>query len=75
MSLSNRWHQVDVGLDFLEFGETTGPPETAKAALLIAAFFEAGVHREPGVGPNRSGVDLTAHAAGAVDIAGEHSCG
>jgi hypothetical protein len=42
--------------------------------LLVAALFEASVHRKPGVGPNCSGIDLAAQAAGTVDIACEHAC-
>ena len=68
VSLSNGWHQVNVGLDLLEFRETASPAQAADTALLIAALFEPGVHRVPRIGPNRSSVDLTAHAAGAVDI-------
>src|SRR5687767_14152093 len=73
VSLSNGWHQVNVGLGLLEFRETTSPAQAADTALLIAALFEPGVHREPRVCPNRSSVVLAAHAAGAVDIAGEHA--
>jgi hypothetical protein len=43
--------------------------------LLVAPLFEASVHRKSRVGPNRSRIDLAAHAAGTVDIAGEHACG
>ena len=43
--------------------------------MFVAALFEAVVDREPGVGPNRSGVDLAADAAGTIDVAREHGCG
>jgi hypothetical protein len=33
------------------------------------------VDRKPRVGPNRSGIDLAAHTASTVGIAGEHACG
>jgi hypothetical protein len=74
VAVTRGWHEVDVGLGLLEFRETAGAAQAAYAALLVAAVFEAGVDRKPCVGPNRSGIDLAAHAAGAVDITGEHAC-
>jgi hypothetical protein len=72
---SGRWHGVDVGLNFLKCRKTVGAAEPADAALFVAAFFEAIVDGEPGVGPHSAGVDLTTDAAGAVTVAGEHGCG
>jgi hypothetical protein len=75
VSISRGRHDVDVGLDLLEVRKTAGAAQAAHTALLVAALLKAVVDRKPRVGPNRSGIDLAAHTAGTVDIAGEHACG
>ena len=40
VSVAGRRHDVHVGLDLLEFGETAGPPQAADATLLVTAFLE-----------------------------------
>jgi hypothetical protein len=45
VSVTRGWHEMDVCLDLLKFRETTGPAQAAETALLVAALFEAGVHR------------------------------